>query len=173
MKDKDEKEKLIEALRINPIVQIACQKVGIARATFYRWLKSDKKFKETVDEAKKEGSDVLNDLAESKLMVAIRDGNLKAIIYQLDHCHPNYSNKRLYLTDINQEAFTENIGSGRREMVYKLLLNDIFTGKISINNGKKLVSTIEKTQLSTYSMFDNIKELFEAFVQLDKEKGLT
>ena len=35
------KEQLLEILKKTPIVQIACEKAGVGRATYYRWRKDD------------------------------------------------------------------------------------------------------------------------------------
>lgn len=41
---KQEKNVLLEQLEKTPIVQIACEKSGVARSTYYRWMQSDKVF---------------------------------------------------------------------------------------------------------------------------------
>jgi len=86
-------ELLIEQLKKTPIVQIACEKVELSRATYYRWYRDNKKFRRQVDEALAEGSLLVNDMAESQLLAAIREQNLRAIIYWLQHHHPTYRNK--------------------------------------------------------------------------------
>ena len=55
MKDVKTKEIIVEQLKKTPIVQIACEKASIARATFYRWRKTDKDFAQKVDKALSEG----------------------------------------------------------------------------------------------------------------------
>jgi len=87
------KELLIEQLKKTPIVQIACEKTGVGRATFYRWKKEDEEFAKLADEAISEGNELINDMAESQLMAAIRDGNLGGIIFWLKHHHPRYATK--------------------------------------------------------------------------------
>lgn len=87
------KERVLEDLKKAPIVQIACEKAGVGRATYYRWRKEDKVFARQADEALLEGSLLVNDLAESKLISAIRDQNLGAIVFWLKHHHPNYTTK--------------------------------------------------------------------------------
>lgn len=84
------KETLLEQLRKTPIVQIACEKLGISRMTFYRWKKDDADFAKRVDEALLEGRMMVNDLAESQLIGAVKDRNIAAIIAWLKHNHPNY-----------------------------------------------------------------------------------
>jgi len=93
MKKRKEKEKLISELKEIPIVQIACQKTGISRATFYRWKKRDKKFAQNIDRAIFEGSLFINDLAESQLISAIKEQNMPSITFWLKHHHPIYTNK--------------------------------------------------------------------------------
>lgn len=84
---------LLEQLKKTPIVQIACEKLGIARATFYRWKTDDKPFAKAVDDAVIEGCLLVNDLAESQLIGAVKDRNLTAIMYWLRHHHKDYKNR--------------------------------------------------------------------------------
>ena len=86
-------ELLLEQLKKTPIVQVACEKVGIGRATYYRWRKENEIFAEQADISIAEGSLLVNDMAESQLMAAIRDKNLTAIIFWLKHHHPHYATK--------------------------------------------------------------------------------
>ena len=46
---KENKELILSQLKKTPIVQLACEKTGIGRATYYRWRKSDKRFKKNSD----------------------------------------------------------------------------------------------------------------------------
>jgi ACT domain-containing protein len=87
------KELLIEQLKRTPIVELACQKVGIGRATYYRFRKDDKNFGKAADEAIIEGSLLVNDIAETQLIGAIKDKNMSAILFWLKHHHPAYKNK--------------------------------------------------------------------------------
>ena len=91
-KDKN-KELLIEQLKKTPIVQIVCEKLNIARSTFYRWKSDDKKFSEKADNAIIEGNGLINDLAESKLISAIKDQNMTGIIFWLKNHHKTYADK--------------------------------------------------------------------------------
>lgn len=84
---------LLEQLKKVPIVSIACEKSGIGRATYYRWKKDDPEFSKAADEALAEGTHLVNDMAESQLLAAIRDNNLGAVMYWLKHRNPNYNNK--------------------------------------------------------------------------------
>lgn len=93
MKSQQQKEILLEQLKKTPIVQIACEKTNIGRATYYRWMKDDKEFAQKAEEALQAGSLMVNDMAESQLMSAIRDKNMAAIIFWLKHHHPTYGTK--------------------------------------------------------------------------------
>lgn len=87
------KEQIIEQLKRAPIIQVACQKVQIARATFYRWKRTDEKFSSNVSKAIHEGRKLINDYAESQVIKAIQDGNMTAAFYWLNHNHKNYRNR--------------------------------------------------------------------------------
>jgi ACT domain-containing protein len=87
------KEQLLEILKKTPIVQIACEKAGIGRATYYRWRKEDSEFAKESDQALLDGSLLINDMAESQMMSAIKDKNMTAIIFWLKHHHPAYATK--------------------------------------------------------------------------------
>lgn len=90
---KKQKEALLENIKKIPIVQLACQKVDIGRATFYRWKKEDKKFADEIDEALTSGISIINDMAESKLISSIKEGHMTGIIYWLKHHHPAYTTR--------------------------------------------------------------------------------
>lgn len=87
---KKAQELLIEHLRKTPIIQLACDKAEISRMTFYRWKKEDLEFSKAVDEAMQDGCQLVNDLAESQLISAIKDRNLQAVSYWLRFHHPSY-----------------------------------------------------------------------------------
>ena len=88
-----QKELVIEQLKRTPIIQIVCEKVGISRATFYRWKQDDIVFADALDQAIFMGVELVNDMAESQLLAAIRDQNMTAIIFWLKHRHRAYGTK--------------------------------------------------------------------------------
>lgn len=94
-----DQKRLIAVLETTPIIEYACRKTGISRATFYRWRKSDLGFADKVDEALASGVDLVNDLAESQLIKLIKDSNLTAIIFWLKYRHPVY--KKVFLAKAN------------------------------------------------------------------------
>lgn len=111
------KNELIEQLRKTPIIEVACKKTGIGRATFYRWRNKDPKFAEETNLAIQEGSQLVNDMAESQLINAIKDGNLTSIIFWLKNHHRQYSpklevttkNVDLPLTDDQKELIRKSL----------------------------------------------------------------
>lgn len=88
-----QKIELLKRLKETPVIEVACRKVGIARATFYRWKEKDDVFSKEVDTAILEGSALINDIAESQLLTAIKDQNMTAIIFWLKHHHASYATK--------------------------------------------------------------------------------
>ncbi len=101
-----QKDLMIQQLKKTPIVQVVCEKTGISRATYYRWHKADAEFAKKVDEALSEGSSLVNDMAESQLMAAIRDKNMTAIIFWLKHHHAIYAPTMQIKHTIEDDALT-------------------------------------------------------------------
>lgn len=93
MKTAKQKQLVLEQLKKTPIIQVATEKVGIARSTFYRWKNLDPKFATAVDEAIDQGVSLMNEYAESMLISAIKDQNLTAVFYWLNHRHPAYETR--------------------------------------------------------------------------------
>lgn len=108
---------MVEQLKKTPVVQIACEKVGVARSTFYRWKDEDPKFAKEADEALAEGVSLINDMAESQLLSAIRDRNISAIFYWLNHRHSAYSNK----LEITAKVKDETLSPEQEELIKKAL----------------------------------------------------
>lgn len=114
-KMENNQELLIEQFRKTPIIQVACEKVGVGRATYYRWKKEYPEFAEQAEDAIAEGVGFINDMAESQLISAIRDKHMTAIIFWLKNRHKAYKTRvelstarpdREELTPEQQEAVT-------------------------------------------------------------------
>ena len=90
---KKDQELILQQLKKTPIIETACQKVGVGRSSFYRWKAEDKEFAKAADEALSEGIKLVNDFAESQLLSAIKEGNLTGIMYWLNHRHSAYRNR--------------------------------------------------------------------------------
>lgn len=129
-KTEQTKEALLEQLKKTPIVQIACEKLGISRWTFYRWKKEDADFSQKVDEALFDGRLLVNDLAESQLIGAVKDRNFGAIMYWLKHHHPSYKTK---IQIEGELEITEEMDPEQKEIVLRALE----LAKITLNNHDK------------------------------------
>ena len=115
---KKNKALILEHLRKTPIAQVACEKCGISRMTFHRWKKDDKEFSDAVDLAMAEGNGMVNDLAESQLVTAIKDRNLGAIMYWLKYHHPSYRTRIEIEGTINT---IQELSDEQKELVHKAL----------------------------------------------------
>ena len=85
-----DKSKLLQILSETPIVTLACKKVGLNPCTYYRWYKSDQDFKRRADEILSIGRLAINDMAEGSIIKEIKDGNMRANIFWLQHNDPRY-----------------------------------------------------------------------------------
>lgn len=94
MKRHRKEQQFLDQLATIPNVSLACEKVGLSRNTVYRWCKEDPQFQTKMDEALDSGTKSINDLAESKLITHINNGNLRAIQYWLDNNKSNYARPR-------------------------------------------------------------------------------
>lgn len=102
-RQEEQKRLMVEQLRKTPLVQIACDKTGISRATYYRWLKDDAVFADAAGASMQEGNDLVSDVAESKLISLLREGNLGAIALWLKHRHPAYRSKLEVQANVRHE----------------------------------------------------------------------
>ena len=113
------KEAIVEKLKQSPIIQIACKKVGIGRATYYRWRKQDKRFKKLTDKAIYEGILLINDMAESQLISAIKDKHMTGIIFWLKNRHSAYTDR--IKVDANIRNKEEKLTSEQEKLIKKAL----------------------------------------------------
>src|SRR5665647_3140882 len=98
------KTRLLIELEPNPLVERACKKIGISRATFYRWCESDPVFKSDALGAQDRGRDKLTDFVESKLLENISTNQHAAIAFWLSHNTTRYRAypTKLYIEDLDR-----------------------------------------------------------------------
>jgi len=116
---KKDEELLLSQLRKVPIIQVSCERVGVARATYYRWRKADSRFTKDADSAIREGTLLINDMAESQLLSSIRDGNMTGIIFWLKNHHPSYET-RIELRQTFSKS-NEKLTKRQREIIRRAL----------------------------------------------------
>ena len=120
IEERQEKDKhsLIEALKEMPIIQIACKKAGISRATYYRWQQEDKIFKRQSMDAFGQGIEFINDMSESQVVTLIKEKKMPAITLWLKHNNPRYGAKGRTYTPI---ASAEDLTPDEEKMVLEAL----------------------------------------------------
>lgn len=99
-----DKRKFLEILEKNPVIQIAVERSGISKATFYRWKESDKEFAEKADASLHEGNSLITDIAIAQLISAIKEKNLGAIKFWLINHDSDYANKLRVTAEVEQET---------------------------------------------------------------------
>lgn len=87
------KQTICELLEKTPVIESACQKVSISRMTLSRWRKDDPKFDQQIEEVLAVSRESVNDLAESKMIQAINDGNPSLIRFWLTNNCNRYKRK--------------------------------------------------------------------------------
>lgn len=118
------KKNFIEQIEQMPNVQIACKKVGLPRATYYRWRQEDEEFREMADEALERGVDVINDLAESKVISGVNKGEHRYVFYWLSHRHPIYKKREAKEKEIEKEREEYRNGLARIRAKIGAFLDD-------------------------------------------------
>ncbi len=112
------KAALLEQLRKTPIIQIACEKLNISRMSFYRWKQEDSEFAKKIEESLLDGQLLVNDLAESQLISAIKDRNMHAVMAWLKHHHPSYTTRVQIEGTVNT---IQELSPEQKELVRKAL----------------------------------------------------
>lgn len=105
-KKQSNKNKIIEELKVIPIVQHACQKIGVPRSTYYRWRTEDADFSSRCDSSMDPGIESINDLAESQLIIRIKNGDYKSITYWLSHHKDTYKEDKSK-KELNMATWTD------------------------------------------------------------------
>lgn len=145
MKDQnEEKEKILEQLRITPIIGMACARISMARATFYRWLEEDPAFARKAREARRAGNRDLNDFAYGKLLTKIETNSLPAIIYYLSRRHPDFKrpDSMKHKVQIEESQKPRRLGD-----IPGLAFRDIIIRKLA----KKLRKRVRKDGMALYA----------------------
>lgn len=98
-----DKAKLLEILEKNPVVQLACERAGVGKTTFYRWKNEDAAFARKADAALTSGNEFVSDIAISQLISAIKDKNMHAIRFWLTNHHRDYTTKMHIIAEVHRD----------------------------------------------------------------------
>jgi hypothetical protein len=82
--------KILEELERTPIIQVVCEKFGISRQTFYRWMNESEDNFNDVNKAMGFGVGLVNDVAESNVLTGIKNKDAAYTKYWLSHRHEAY-----------------------------------------------------------------------------------
>lgn len=82
--------KILEELERTPIIQVVCEKFGISRQTFYRWMNESEESFNEVNKALGFGIGLVNDVAESNVLTGIKNKDPGYTRYWLSHRHEAY-----------------------------------------------------------------------------------
>jgi hypothetical protein len=114
MKKRRVSHRFLTELRKIPIVEVACDKVGISRNTVYTWRKNDRNFRLNMEEALTEGEKLVDDMVEGKYLSLINSEKWQAIKHYLDRKHPKYKLK--IIKPESKISKDGEIKASRREM---------------------------------------------------------
>ena len=134
------KKLILERLTKNFTISSACHTAGIDRKTFYRWIEEDSEFRiqayDNIQESKKD----ITDVAYTRLVKHIENGNLTAITYWLNTKDPEINNKAIYVSeDEVQELSTLLYNPSTFKKGQELLTLYTLRGKISESHAQLIL----------------------------------
>lgn len=97
------KEKVLKELEQIPIIEVAAKKAGASASTYYRWINEDYVFAQAARESLTSGLQHINDVAESKVVTGIYNGDKTFIIFWLKNRHQNYADKQHHIHQIPED----------------------------------------------------------------------
>jgi hypothetical protein len=90
------KKIFLEELSKTPVMSAVCNKLNLSRETIYRWQREDFEFKHEYELVYKYGTNNVNDLAKSKIISKINDGDFHATKFWLESRDPEFAKPRIY-----------------------------------------------------------------------------
>lgn len=88
------KLKLLKEIEKFGNVYLSCQKIGIDKATYYRWKENDEEFKKRAERAEEIGRENIGEVAEYGLLQNIKEKNQRAIEFALVNVSKKYKRDR-------------------------------------------------------------------------------
>ncbi len=83
-------KELVRELEKNYLLQRACNKLGLARSTVYRWMQEDQEFAAAIHRAQAIGRRYMSDFVESKLLKNVENQEQRAIEFWLKSNNEHY-----------------------------------------------------------------------------------
>jgi len=140
--------KLAEELEKAPIIQIACDKFGISRNTFYRWMKEDEEFLARINEAMSLGTGMVSDVALSNVLEGIKRKDAMYTKYWLSHKHSDFRKPFVFKVDSDDYiAHFRSIMEGVKQRQIEQSIRNTVTEQERIQqeqSGKKAKVFMEK-----------------------------
>jgi len=145
MKTEKQRKIILAELEKNGLVGYACQKAGVGRETYYRWLKRNDRFAKLAEEASEMGTSLITDIAESNLIVLVKKRDWLGTKYWLSHRHIAFSEKLQYMERLeslridNQKADNSKLGPEERELIKKAIELDFGSDYFENEEGDRTV----------------------------------
>jgi hypothetical protein len=158
-------DKLVEELEKTPLIQVACDKVGISRNTFYRWLKENKELLARVNEALSLGTGLVSDVALSNVLEGIKRKDAMYTKYWLSHKHPDF--RRPYVFKVDSDDMISHF----RSTMEGLRLHEIQESIRTIVT-KDQKRKYEKDEKEVEKWIDGWKEIMENNQKIKAKKLL-
>jgi hypothetical protein len=136
------RKEFLDELRRMPIIHSACEKAGISRQTYYRWVEVNPDFKKEVGIAMSEGADKVDDISNSQLFKALNDGELRAIFYWNEK-----HSDRVHKTANRLQGKSDNLSA---EEVIKIATKNVLE-ELQIGNVKDSKYVLENNDPKYYS----------------------
>jgi len=131
------KKQILERLTKNFTISSVCHAVGIDRKTFYRWIVEDPEFKREAYENIQESKKDVTDMAYTRLVHSIDNGNLTAVMFWLNNVDPEINGKKIYVTDEEIRELSSLLYDPKTfKEGQSLLTSYVLRGKISENHAQ-------------------------------------
>lgn len=150
------KQLLLRELANMPIVEVACKRASVSRASYYRWRNEDEEFKQASDQALMNATELMSDMAESQLLNSIKDGNMTGIIFWLKSHREAYSNRlAIRRIEVERDAYRQALRDKREEEDDKLRAIIDRMRSIALNGRDEGASKAEQQAVKRKAFHDN------------------